>query len=307
MQVDILDRHQATGAVLRVIEELVDELAGVLVRVLQHLLDDVGGHFLQEVHRIIEEHVVNQRGQLGVGRALGDELLLVAGHVGEHVRGDVLGEHAEELEHASRVLDLLQALGDIHGRRLVRLLLELLNFALVHEPHQLKKILANLFLHRESLLSFQHSVCRAVLKMQVSIPKNGAKRRTASGCALFPSLIQPFLRDRKKAANGQKFPCSGVQRKESRSPRRQPFSGLARQTTGIVHVFHLRTNRLVYTFPTGKIHVYNTAIFAVCQPRRGEYFAFFAWIFPALFTGITPRSSFPSAPARAAFPSRACR
>ena len=50
---------------------------------------DVGGHFFQKVHRIIHEHIVHQRLQFGVGRAFSDELLLLAGHVGEHVGGDI--------------------------------------------------------------------------------------------------------------------------------------------------------------------------------------------------------------------------
>ena len=153
-QVDVFDGHQRARAVLRVVEELVDQLARALVRVLQHLLDDVGRHFLQEVDRIIQEHVVHQRLELGVGGALGDELLLVAVHVGEHVGGDVLGQHAEELDHPRVLFNLLQALGDIHRQAVRRLFLKIEQLARVHQGNQLFKILAEFLVHRDSLLSF---------------------------------------------------------------------------------------------------------------------------------------------------------
>ena len=126
MQIDILDGHQASGAIFRIVEELVDGLARAFVGVLQNLLDDVGGHFFKKVHRIIHEHVVTQRFQLGVGRALRDELLLLAGHVGKHVGRDVLGQHAEHAQHAPAVLNLLQPLGDIDRRAFRSLLLKFL-------------------------------------------------------------------------------------------------------------------------------------------------------------------------------------
>ena len=177
VQVHILDGHQASGAVFGIIEQLIDGGAGGLIGVLEHLFDDVGRHFLQEIDGVVHEHVVHQRLDFGVGRALGDELLLVAGHVGEHVRGDVLGQHAEELDDLAAVLDLLEALGDVHREALAGLFLELLMLAGLHEREQFHKVLADFFFHRDSLLHFLS------LKMR-EFPENGRKKAHSTRCVL---------------------------------------------------------------------------------------------------------------------------
>ena len=220
VQIDIFNGHQASGAVFRIIEELVDGLARALVGVLQNLFDDVGGHFFQKVHRIIHEHIVHQRLQFGVGRAFGDELLLLAGHVGEHVGGDILGQHAEHAQHAPFVFDFLQPFGDIHRRTFRRLLLKLLELAFVQQLDHFHKFLADFFFHGGFLLFiFRRSALR---KMQVC-PKNGIKMRAATDRAL------PFYKS-----------ALCVNRKERRSLF-PSFSGFARKATGIVvHVVHLR-------------------------------------------------------------------
>ena len=169
VQIDIFDGHQAAGAVFRIIEELVDGLARALVGVLQNLFDDVGGHFFQKVHRIIHEHVVHQRFEFGVGRAFGDELLLLAGHVGKHVGGDILGQHAEYAQHAPLVLDFLQPFGDIHRRAFRRLVLKLLKLSFVKQPEQFHKFLADFFFHGGFLLFIFR--CSAFAKNAGCAPK----------------------------------------------------------------------------------------------------------------------------------------
>ncbi len=96
LQIHELRGHDAAGGVLRVFENLVDALAHVRVGVLQNPLDHVGGHFLHDVHRVVQIQLVQHFFQLRVGKALDQQLLLVAVQLHEYLRGLLLGQQAEQ-------------------------------------------------------------------------------------------------------------------------------------------------------------------------------------------------------------------
>ena len=99
MELHVLDGHDRAGAVLRIAQELVDQLALLLVAALQHALDHARGQLLKEVHRVVDEHVVDQLDGLGIVHGLHDAGALVVVHVGKDLRGDVLRQQPEHHQH----------------------------------------------------------------------------------------------------------------------------------------------------------------------------------------------------------------
>ena len=94
-QIDELRRHDASGAVLRILQELVQKLSLFRVGVLQDSLYDIGRQLFQHINRIIDVQIVDDGAQLVVRDACHDLLLLFRLQLGEHVRRQLLRQHAE--------------------------------------------------------------------------------------------------------------------------------------------------------------------------------------------------------------------
>lgn len=90
MQVHILRRHDAAGGILGVFEELVDQRPGLRPGVFQNTLNHHGRHFLQHIHCVIHEQVLNNRPDLLVGDGVDDGLLGLRLQLSKYVAGLIL-------------------------------------------------------------------------------------------------------------------------------------------------------------------------------------------------------------------------
>ena len=94
-QVHELRGHDAAGGVIGIFEDLVDAFAHFRVRVAQNTLDNIGRHLLHDVHRVVQIQLVQHFFQLRVGKALDQQLLLVAVQLHKHLCCQLLGQQAE--------------------------------------------------------------------------------------------------------------------------------------------------------------------------------------------------------------------
>ena len=109
----IFDGHNGTGAVFRVAKELVNQPALLLVRALQKPAHHSRGQFLQQVHRVVHEHVVDDAHGLLVAQGIDQAGALIGIHVGKNVRGNILGQQPEDHNHPF-VIQGGQVFGDVH-------------------------------------------------------------------------------------------------------------------------------------------------------------------------------------------------
>ena len=98
LQVDILDRHNASRRVLRISEQMVDILAGLRFGVLKDLLYNICRHLLQKVCSIVSHQVVDDAGCFFIGKRLDDVLLHLDLEVCEYIRSNPLGQDPENSE-----------------------------------------------------------------------------------------------------------------------------------------------------------------------------------------------------------------
>ena len=111
---DELRGHDGPGAVLGVVEELVDLLAGLGPGVAQDAGDHAGGHLLNDVHGVVQVELVQDLPELPVAERADEALLVLAViQVGEDLGGQLLGEEAEDDGLLVR-LQLPQEGGDVH-------------------------------------------------------------------------------------------------------------------------------------------------------------------------------------------------
>ena len=80
--------------------------------VLEDALDHVGRHFLHDVHRIVQIQLVEHFLQLGVGKALDQQLLLVGVQLHEHLRRQLLGQQTEQ-QRQVRLRQVAHQQGDV--------------------------------------------------------------------------------------------------------------------------------------------------------------------------------------------------
>ena len=95
-QADVLRGHQRAGAVLGVVQELVDKLPLVFGRFLQYSGHDIGRQLFEHVDLVVEVQLPHDVGDLAIGDRLDDVGLVFTGQVGEHVNGYGLGKHSED-------------------------------------------------------------------------------------------------------------------------------------------------------------------------------------------------------------------
>ena len=93
---DVLGGHPGAGAVLGVAEDFVDFLAHIGGSLGENPLDHVGGHFLDDIDGVIDEELVQDLPELGIGEAADQELLLLGVHLDEGFGRQLLGEEPED-------------------------------------------------------------------------------------------------------------------------------------------------------------------------------------------------------------------
>ena len=113
-QTDILEGHQTAGRILRIVQQLVQALAGLRRGLFQHPLDHAGGHILQQVGRVVQAHLLNGANQLHVGEFIHQLVPGLVRHIGEHLGGHLFFQQAEH--HQTVVfIQFFQQLGQVGG------------------------------------------------------------------------------------------------------------------------------------------------------------------------------------------------
>ena len=82
----------------------------------QDFLHHVSGHLLNQIHGVVQEHLPHDFVQLFVGKALDEQLLGVAIHIGEGVRRQLFGQQAEDKGHGllGQLLQQHRRVGRVH-------------------------------------------------------------------------------------------------------------------------------------------------------------------------------------------------
>ena len=184
-QPDKLGRHDAAGAVGRVLQKLVDRASVVRGAVCDDTLHHVGGHLLDHIDGIIEEHFVKNVFQFLIGKGRDERLLQIGVHLGKHVRRLFLMEQAEK---ARMVLlgEFKKQFRDILDLHIAEFRAEFPDLPFVHEFDDLVGREHVLFVHRSSLLC--HGCGRVASERKKS---NATKPRRCSQPTKRQARIQP--------------------------------------------------------------------------------------------------------------------
>ena len=151
LQIHILRSHDGAGGILRVFQNFVDALPHIRVGVLQNPLDHIGGHFLHDVNRIVQIQLVQHFFQFRVGKALDQQLLLVAFQLHEYLGGLLLGQQAEQQGQGLFVVQVVGQNGNVrrlHGQQ------EVPQLCISFSVHQI----LNFFDQFPTVFHFKHSV-----------------------------------------------------------------------------------------------------------------------------------------------------
>ena len=95
MEIQKFRRHNAARGILRIFEELVDELSGLRLGVFEHPLYHHSRHFLQHIYRIIHKQILNDGPQFLIGNGRNDILLGLRLQLRKDVAGLILWQGAE--------------------------------------------------------------------------------------------------------------------------------------------------------------------------------------------------------------------
>ena len=113
-QTHIFRGHQAAGRAFRVVQQLVQALAGLPGGFFQHPLDHACGHIFQQVGGIVQAHLLDGAHQLHVRESVHQIVPGFVGHIGKGFGGNFLFQQAEY--HQTVVLvQLFQQLGKVGG------------------------------------------------------------------------------------------------------------------------------------------------------------------------------------------------
>ena len=93
-QVHELCGHDRTGGVLGIFENLINALAGLGVGVTEDALNHGGRHLLDQIDSIVYVQLVQDFFQLGIGKGLDEQFLLLGVHFHKSFGGQFLGEQA---------------------------------------------------------------------------------------------------------------------------------------------------------------------------------------------------------------------
>jgi len=131
-QIDELDRHHAAGGIIRILQQMVDVLAGIRAGVFQDFLDDIRRHLFQQIDRIIRLQIIDDDTGF-LFRKFGDDVLLaVRFQHGENIGSHVLGKDPEQLQHVL-VFHVFHDGGDIRLIHVFRLAAQRGILLLIHE------------------------------------------------------------------------------------------------------------------------------------------------------------------------------
>ena len=111
---DVFQRHQAAGRVLRVVQQLVQALAGLGRGLFQHPLDHSGRHVFQQVGGVVQAHFLDGGDQFHVGKFIHQLVPGLVRHIGENLGGDLLFQQAEHHQ-AVIFVQFFQQFGQVGG------------------------------------------------------------------------------------------------------------------------------------------------------------------------------------------------
>ena len=94
-QIHILYRHNASRAILRVIQKPVDIRTRILAHLIQQLIDYIGRHIFQQIHRVVRIHGIQDVLDLLAGKAVKKRLPLVIIHIRKYFCCLILLNHPE--------------------------------------------------------------------------------------------------------------------------------------------------------------------------------------------------------------------
>ena len=118
-QRDILRRHDRSGGVFGIAQDLVDLLAHLGVGLGEDTLDHIGRHLVDEIRRIVDVKLVDDLVQLTVGKTADQQLLPFAVQLGKGLGRGLLGQQPEQHRHAL-LLEILEHAGNVrrlHGHQ----------------------------------------------------------------------------------------------------------------------------------------------------------------------------------------------
>ena len=113
MEFHVFDRHDRTGAVFGVAQELVDQGTLLFIAALQHALDHARGQFFEEIDRVIDKHIVDQAHGLRIIHGFHDARALIVVHVGKDLRRNILRQQPEHHQHLI-IFKCFQVIRNIH-------------------------------------------------------------------------------------------------------------------------------------------------------------------------------------------------
>ena len=92
---DILRRHDGTGRIVRITEDLIDLLAHFRVCLCKYPFYDVCGHLLDQVNSVVDIELIHNFSQLIIGKALDQQLLKIRIHFHKRLCGEFFREEPE--------------------------------------------------------------------------------------------------------------------------------------------------------------------------------------------------------------------
>ena len=93
---DILCRHDGTGGIVRIAENLVDFLAHLRIRLCENPLYDVRGHLFNKVNSVVDVEFIHDFTQFVIGKTLDQQLFQIRIHFHERFRSKFLREEPEQ-------------------------------------------------------------------------------------------------------------------------------------------------------------------------------------------------------------------
>ena len=95
MKFHVFNGHDGTGAVFRIAKKLIDQRALFLITVHEHALDHACWQFLQEIHGIVNKHIVDDAHGFLISQRFQNAGALIIVHIGKDLCGDILGQQPE--------------------------------------------------------------------------------------------------------------------------------------------------------------------------------------------------------------------
>ena len=105
LQADVLWRHQASSAIVRIIQKAVDQRTLILWRFFEDLIDQIGRQFLQNIDFIVEVKLIHDVAQLRIRNTVYNFQLVIRRQVRKHLDRNILWQ---QTIHNDRLFDQLR-------------------------------------------------------------------------------------------------------------------------------------------------------------------------------------------------------